>query len=32
MIALARQFEMQVKVMSAADSVAETGSRMLRLE
>lgn len=32
MIALARQFEMQVKVMSAADSMAETGSKLLRLE
>jgi flagellar basal-body rod protein FlgF len=32
MIALARQFEMQVKVMSAAESMAETGSRLLRLE
>ncbi|MBU1833979.1 MAG: flagellar biosynthesis protein FlgF, partial [Gammaproteobacteria bacterium] len=32
MIALARQFEMQVKVMSAADSMAETGSRLLRME
>ena len=32
MIALARQFEMQVKVMSTADTMAESGSRLLRLE
>jgi flagellar basal-body rod protein FlgF len=32
MIALARQFEMQVKMMSAADTVSETGSRLLRME
>ena len=32
MIALARQFEMQVKVMSTADTLAESGSRLLRME
>jgi flagellar basal-body rod protein FlgF len=32
MISLARQFEMQVKAMSTAETVAETGSRLMRME
>ncbi|GAA4082579.1 flagellar basal body rod protein FlgF [Zhongshania borealis] len=32
MISLARQFEMQVKTMSTAETVAETGSRLMRME
>lgn len=32
MIALARQFEMQVKVMSTANQIDETGAKLLRLE
>lgn len=32
MIALARQFEMQVKVMKTAETIDEAGSRLMRLE
>ena len=32
MIELARRYEMQVKVMSTANTVSETGARLMRVE